>query len=429
MAIQSKYASPFRIFTGRLIGLVMRKFDIPEYFKSGLISEVKRFRSEQDKYKNDFSPTVLDYGKIRFYLARHFGFCFGVQNAIEIAYKSLEENPDERIFLISEMIHNPDVNNDLREHGIDFIQDSYGNQLIPWEEITSKDIVIIPAFGTTIETLKLLEGKGIEFKTYNTTCPFVERVWNRSAEIGTKGFTVIIHGKHNHEETRATFSHTTQNTPSLIVLNYNEAKFLSDFILGKKSVAGFFDYFKGKFSEGFNPQKDLEKIGVVNQTTMLAEETQKISDLLKQTLIEKYGTENINKHFADTRDTLCYATNDNQTATKHLLNTDADFAIVVGGYNSSNTSHLYELLSEKFTAYFIRNSKELISKNEIRHFDLVSREIKITQEYFPSKDVINIALTSGASCPDSEVEAVIGKIVSFFEIEKIQPKISIFDLL
>ncbi len=409
----------------------MRKFDIPDYFKSPFISKIKALRKETDRHKNDFSPTALDFGKAVIYLARHFGFCFGVQNAIEIAYKALNENPGKRIFLISEMIHNPDVNNDLRENGIEFIQDTFGNQLIDWDKISREDIVIIPAFGTTLETLEILKRKGINYRTYNTTCPFVERVWNRSETIGKKGFTVIIHGKRAHEETRATFSHIRKTAPSLIVRDIREAQIVADFIEGKIGAEKFLSIFEGKFSEGFAPEKDLEKLGVVNQTTMLAEETQAIADLLKNALEKKYGVENSSEHFADNHDTLCYATNDNQTATKALLKTDADLAIVVGGYNSSNTSHLYELLSGKFPSYFIRNSDEILSQEEIRHFLPEEKKLKITRNYLPEKSKIKIALTSGASCPDSEVEDIIEKIVSFYadENELQEAKAKIYDEL
>ena len=406
----------------------MRNFDVPDYFTSELISKIKNFRRKADKRKEDFSPTLLDFGKIKFYIARHFGFCFGVQNAIEIAYKALNENPDKRIFLLSEMIHNPAVNNDLREQGINFIQDALGNQFISWDKITRDDIVIIPAFGTTLETMKILEEKGIDYKKYNTTCPFVEKVWNRSEIIGRKGFTIIIHGKHLHEETRATFSHVRTNAPSLIVRNIEEAKIVADKISGKISTEEFLKFFKGKYSKDFNPDIHLNKLGVVNQTTMLAEETQAIANLLRNALKEKFGEENLKEHFADNRDTLCYATNDNQTATKKLLETDADLALVVGGYNSSNTSHLYELLSSKFKTYFIKDRNELLSRNKIRHFCLKEKRVKISENYLPAKNELKIAITSGASCPDSEVEVVIKKIVSFVDernLYKSEPKISV----
>ncbi len=396
----------------------MKQFNIPNYFNSNLISKIKNYRSVQDSRKKDFSPTVLDFGKIRFYISRHFGFCYGVQNAIEIAYSALNENPDKRIFMLSEMIHNPDVNKDLKEQGINFIQDSRGNPLTNWDEITSNDIVIIPAFGAPIETEEKLKAKGINPTRYNTTCPFVEKVWNRSYQIGEKGFSVIIHGKHNHEETRATFSHSKSSAPSLIILNIEEAEFLSRIILGEIPTDKFYEKFKDKYSERFNPEIHLEKIGVVNQTTMLAEETQAIADLLRQTMITKYGKENLPKHFADNRDTLCYATNDNQTATKALAEYDVDFAIVVGGYNSSNTGHLAKLLEEKRKTFYIRNAKEIINKDKISHFSLREKKRIESNRFLPEKEQISIAITSGASCPDSEVEAVIRKILSLYNLDK-----------
>ncbi len=400
----------------------MKKFDIPNYFKSGVISKVKNYRKINDKYKNDFSPTLLDFGKVRFYISRHFGFCYGVQNAIEIAYSALNENPGKRIFMLSEMIHNPDVNQDLKEQGINFIQDSQGNPLMDWNEITSEDIVIIPAFGAPIETEKKLKEMGINPERYNTTCPFVEKVWNRSAQIGKNGYTVIIHGKHNHEETRATFSHSKSTTPSLVILNIEEAEFLSNVIFGEIPPRKFYEKFNGKFSAGFNPEKDLQKIGVVNQTTMLAEETEAIADLLRETMIKKYGEKNLTEHFADNRDTLCYATNDNQTATKALAEYDADFAIVVGGYNSSNTSHLVELLEKNLKTYFISNVREILSPDEIFHFSLKKKTRIKSKNFLPDKEIVSIAITSGASCPDSEVEKVIEKILRFYGLENKLPE-------
>lgn len=393
----------------------MKKFDIPVYYRSSFITEIKNSRRNEDPRKKDFSPTVLDFGPVKFYLARHFGFCFGVENAIEIAYKTIEENPGKRIFLLSEMIHNPAVNNDLISMGVRFIMDTDGTQLVAWEEITPKDIVIIPAFGTTLEIEKKLNKLGIDPYKYDTTCPFVEKVWNRSAELGGKGYTVIIHGKHYHEETRATFSHSVKNSPSLIVRDISEAKFLADYILEEKTTQEFNVFFKSKFSEDFDADNDLLKVGVVNQTTMLAAETQEIADLLKETMIKKYGIDNLKDHFADTRDTLCYATNDNQDATYGLLDVAADFAIVIGGYNSSNTGHIAKLCEQEIRTYFISTHEKIISENEIIHFDLKSKSEKITTGFLPNKYPVEILITSGASCPDAVVEAVIHRIISLFE--------------
>ena len=392
----------------------MKKFDIPSFYKSGIISEIKEIRKIKDPRKQDFSPTLLDFGSLKIYLARHFGFCYGVENAIEIAYKAIDENPGKRIYLLSEMIHNPEVNNDLLLRGVRFIMETSGEFIINWNELTKDDIVIVPAFGTTREIENKLKEIGIDPYRYNTTCPFVEKVWKTSANLGDSHFTVIIHGKFDHEETRATFSHSIQNAKSVIVRNIEETRILVEIISGKRPLDEFYLHFKDKYSKDFNPEYDLRKIGVVNQTTMLAGETEEISVLLRETMSNKYGHENIKDHFADTRETLCYATNDNQKATKALLNIKADFAIVVGGYNSSNTSHIVELLEDKLPTYFINNDENLKSKNVITHYDLSERAEVRSEEYFFNSTENKIIITSGASCPDAIVDRVILKLVSFF---------------
>ena len=396
----------------------MKKFDIPAFYRSTIISRIKQFRNLKDPRKKDLKPITLDFGPVRFFIPRHFGFCYGVENAIEISYKTLESNPDKRIFLLSEMIHNPGVNDDLQNKGIRFLMDTSGNNLIDWSELTKDDIVIIPAFGTTLEIQQKLSEIGIDAYQYNTTCPFVEKVWNRSSQLGEEDFTIIIHGKHYHEETRATFSHSKIYGPSPIVRNLEETKFLAEVILGEKSKEDFYSYFDGKYSEGFDPENDLQKIGVVNQTTMLASETQEIADILKSTMINKYGIQNLSMHFACTRDTLCYATYDNQEATYGLLESPADFAIVVGGYNSSNTSHIVELCEDKLPTYFISSAEKIISKNSIKHFDIHSKAEILSEKFVPAKEKVNILLTSGASCPDSVVDQVLNKMHSFFEKTK-----------
>ena len=402
----------------------MKKFEIPDIYKSSFISRIKYKRNLLDPRKKDFSPTVLDFGPVRFFVARHFGFCYGVENAIEISYKTIEENPGKRIFLLSEMIHNPGVNNDLLSRGVKFIMDTKGNQIIKWEDLNKDDIVIIPAFGTTIEIENKLKELGIDVHKFNTTCPFVEKVWNRSEQLGKQDYTIIIHGKYYHEETKATFSHTIKNSPSVIIRNIEEAGLLGSFILGEKKEDEFYKFFKGKYSPGFNLKKDLGRIGVVNQTTMLAAETQEIADYLRKIMIIKFGKENLRQHFADTRDTLCYATNDNQESTYKLLKQKADFAVVVGGYNSSNTSHLVELCETKLKTYFISSADEIISDKVIKHFDIgINKEIT-TSNYIPAKVPVDILLTSGASCPDSVIDQVIQKFLPFFKNSKpIEPVI------
>lgn len=394
----------------------MKSFDIPDYYRSSIITPLKEFRRKRDKLKRDFTPTLLDFGPIRILIARHFGFCYGVENAVEIAYKAIAENPDKRIFLLSEMIHNPDVNADLQDRGVRFIMDTGGQQLIPWSELTANDVVIIPAFGTTLETQSQLASIGLDVAKYDTTCPFVEKVWNKASQIGQKNYTVIVHGKPSHEETRATFSHSKEAAPTVVVKDMAQTQRLAKYIIGELPVDDFYTEFAGQFSSGFNPSRDLERIGVVNQTTMLASDTQGIADYLKQVMIQKYGLteESADVHFANTRDTLCYATNDNQDATYALLTYPADFAIVAGGYNSSNTSHIVELCEEKLPTYFIESEQKILSDKLIRHFDSHTKQEVITEDFIPRHRPVSVLLTCGASCPDAIVEGILIKLISFF---------------
>ena len=393
----------------------MKKFEIPDIYKSPLISRIKEIRKLSDPRKKDFYPSLLDFGPVRFLLARHFGFCYGVENAIEISNKIIEDNPGKRIFLLSEMIHNPSVNEELISRGVKFLMDTSGNQHLDWSELSSEDIVIVPAFGTTVEIEQKLKDIGIDIRKYNTTCPFVEKVWNRSIQLGENNYTVIIHGKYYHEETRATFSRSNQKAPSVIIRNIDEAGLLGKIILNEIEQDEFYNLFRGKYSTGFDVAKDLQRIGVVNQTTMLATETQEIADLLKNIMARKFGQENISRHFADTRDTLCYATTDNQDATYGMLKENADIAIVVGGYNSSNTSHIVELCEGKLPTYFISGADKIISAKNINHFDIHNKTEINTERYLPLKYPVDIMLTSGASCPDAIVEQVLHKILSFFD--------------
>ncbi len=396
----------------------MKQFTIPYAYRSPMIAAIKKKRKEQDKLKKDFTPALLNFGPVQIYLARHFGFCYGVENAIEIAFRTVEENKGKRIFLLSEMIHNPQVNADLIQKGVQFLQDTHGKQIIPFDELKEDDIVIIPAFGTTLAIEAILKNKGIAIEKYNTTCPFVEKVWNRSAQIAEKKYSVIVHGKPTHEETRATFSHSAAATPTVVVKDMAEAQSLAKYITGEKDASGFYTEFAGKYSENFDVNLHLERIGVVNQTTMLATDTQAIADYLKNVMLEKYASdEKPEERFADTRDTLCYATNDNQSAVYGLLETPADFAIVVGGYKSSNTSHLVELCEEKLPTYYIESAANLISSKEIMHYNFHEQKEYLSSFELDRSKPLRVLMTSGASCPDAVVEEVINRLVSFFGAE------------
>jgi len=390
----------------------MKSFEVPVNYRSPLISAIKKKRKEADKMKKDYSPTLLDFGPVQIFLARHFGFCYGVENAIEIAFRTVEENKGKKIYLLSEMIHNPQVNADLQSHGITFLQDTHGKTLVPFSDITKDDIVLIPAFGTTLQIEQQLKEIGIQTEKYDTTCPFVEKVWNRSQAIASKNYTIVIHGKPTHEETRATFSHAASSGPAVVVKDMKEAVELAKYITGEKPADDFYSEFRHQHSAGFDIKKDLQRIGVVNQTTMLASDTQAIADYLKKIVTDTYQSA---EHFADTRDTLCYATNDNQTAVSGMLETKADLAIVVGGYNSSNTSHLVELCEEKLPAYFISSAEKIISATEILHHNFHTKEEILTSGFLSEKEPVRILITSGASCPDAIVENVIRKLTGFYK--------------
>jgi 4-hydroxy-3-methylbut-2-en-1-yl diphosphate reductase len=392
-----------------------RQFDVPVFYRSPIISKVKEARRLTDPRKKDLSPSVVDFGPVRFKIARHFGFCYGVENAIEIAYNALDANPGRRIFLISEMIHNPRVNDDLRSRGIRFLRTTGGEQLIPFEELDENDIVIVPAFGATLEVHEQLRQRGIDTMAYNTTCPFVEKVWKKSSQIGKKQYSIVVHGKRFHEETRATFSHARQEAPVVVVRDIEEALDLARVVRGEEDRTFFFERFSDRFSDGFDPDRDLRRIGVVNQTTMLATETQAIADLLREAMVVRYGLDDIDEHFADTSDTLCYATHENQSATYGLIEDGGDIALIVGGYNSSNTSHLVELCEEVMPTFFIRGAEEMITPEIIRHYDIHRKTVVQTDGWLPGKRPLDVVLTAGASCPDALLEEVIQRILGWMD--------------
>src|SRR5215216_1698228 len=267
----------------------MKSFDVPVGYRSSFISTIKKKRKEQDRMKKDFTPTLLDCGPLHIYLARHFGFCYGVENAIDIAFRTIEENAGKNVFLLSEMIHNPQVNDDLKKRGVRFLQDNAGKQIIPFNQLSANDIVLIPAFGTTLQIEKELRQIGIKIENYDTTCPFVEKVWNRSEVIAKEKYTIVIHGKPTHEETRATFSHASATAPSVVVKDMKQTEELAKYITGEKPAEQFYIEFKYQYSEDFDVTKHLVRIGVVNQTTMLASDTQAIADYLKEVMIKKYS--------------------------------------------------------------------------------------------------------------------------------------------
>jgi len=397
-----------------------RQFDVPEFYRSPVVSRVKAARKEADPRKKDLTPSTLDFGSFRVHLARHFGFCFGVENAIEIAYKALDEHPEKaaagRLFLLSEMIHNPHVNEDLQARGIRFLRTTTGDQLIPFGELTTDDLVIIPAFGAPTDVMDELATRGIDPTTYDTTCPFVVRVWKKSATVGAKGHTILVHGKRDHEETRATISRAKQSAPVLVLRDIDEAEDLAAVITGEQGEDFLQARFHGRMTDGFSVV-DLQRIGVVNQTTMLASETAEIAERLRQAILQRDGTDD---NVADTSDTLCYATKENQDATLSLIDAvrgaSSTVALIVGGYNSSNTSHLVELCEEAgLPTYFVRDADELVSPEEIRHFDWRTKTHLVSHDWLPLDcQPVDVLLTAGASCPDALLDQVIQRLLEWF---------------
>jgi 4-hydroxy-3-methylbut-2-enyl diphosphate reductase len=363
-----------------------------------------------------------------------------VKNAIERAYESLAENPDKRVFMLSELIHNPFVNEDLLQRGLQYLQTDKGVPFtiegvpaVPgspapllWDTLTCDDVVIIPAFGATDEDKKRLVRKGIRVAQYDATCMLVEKVWKAARAFGREGFTVIIHGKAEHEETKATFSNTRRHAPSVIIRNLDEAKLLGDYITTptpEKRVS-LLKRFAGLHTPDFDPARHLDRIAVVNQTTLLMNETAAIIDYFKAIFVGKFGPTDGPEHVggAGRKDTLCYATQVNQDALQRALAEPIDAAFIVGGKNSSNTYQLYRLCEQKLgpRAFFIQSEKSIRSPDEIEHYVFPSASHKIPghTEIRPLwKDCTGpktVLITGGASCPDGLVQQVVARINSFF---------------
>lgn len=380
-----------------------------QYF-SALVTTIRRKRLDDDPRKRDLAPSRIEHEGVTFLLARHFGFCFGVDNAVEVAYRALAENPGKRVFLVSEMIHNPAVNADLAARGVQFLRTSDGKEIIPTNTLHPEDIVIVPAFGAPLSVMDELAACGITISAYDATCPFVEKVWRRAAQLGREGFSLVVHGKGYHEETRATFSRVQTCAPGgIVVKTLDEVDDLCRFIRGEGTKEEFLVAFRSKTTPGFDPTIHLRRLGVINQTTMLAEETREVGRRVRQALLDRFGQDVIGAHFADTRDTLCYATSENQSAARALLEQKADIAIVVGGFNSSNTANLATLLRQRYITYHIRGAEDIDDEGRILHLSPEEGPV-YASDWLPTMHPVTIALTAGASTPDSAIDAVIHRL-------------------
>ena len=362
-------------------------------------SLVERIRSE---------GSVLVSGATTIRLAKQFGFCYGVERAIDLAYAARKVFPDARLFLIGEIIHNPEVNAQIAALGIRNLLDASGRPHV--EDLGPEDVVIVPAFGATVPLVEEIKQHGC--RIVDTTCGDVMSVWKRVRQNASEEVTSIIHGKASHEETLATASRALGNGNGryLIVLNLEEASRVRDFIGGSMTREEFLREFDGRFSPGFDPELHLRRIGVANQTTMLREETEAVQNLLREAIIARDGTAGNFRIF----DTICGATQERQDALKELLVRPLDLLLVVGGYNSSNTTHLAEMGVEKVPTYFIRNQDCLESPELIRHFDL-SRKEEISSRTswlpIPGREAL-IGITAGASCPNNLIEEVITRVLA-----------------
>jgi len=346
---------------------------------------------------------MMKRGHVTIKMAQSFGFCWGVERAVAMAYETRQHFPTENIWITNEIIHNPSVNQHLKNMNVEFIP--VENGIKDFSVVNSGDVVILPAFGASVQEMQTLNEKGC--KIVDTTCPWVSKVWNTVEKHKKRDYTSIIHGKYNHEETVATSSFADKY---LIVLNYKEAEYVSNYILNGGNREEFLVKFKNAYSQGFDPDQDLIQIGIANQTTMLKTETEQIGKLFEHTMMKKYGPDQLNQHF-QSFNTICDATQERQDAMIGILDEPLDLMVVIGGFNSSNTTHLQEMAIEKgIPSYHIDCAERILPDNRIEHKPL-GKSLEIQENWFPNGEVL-VGITSGASTPDKVVEEVIERILA-----------------
>lgn len=403
-------------------------------YQSQLCAAIKALARQQER--TAAAPVTLDFGAVHYVIPSHFGFCLGVKNAIERAYETLAENPGRRVFMLSELIHNPFVNEDLLRRGLRYLQtdrgvphtvDGQARSPLLWDTLTPADIVIIPAFGATDEDKRRLVRKGIAVFHYDATCMLVEKVWKAARAYGREGHTVVIHGKHEHEETKATFSNTRRFAPAVIVRNLAEAQLLGEIVVSAAPgrQAWFNEKFAGRHTPGFDVARHLQRLAVVNQTTLLMNETIEIIEHLRGIFRGKYGDDS-RVGGGGRRDTLCYATQVNQDALARALAEPLDAALVIGGKNSSNTYQLFRLCEERLGpgALFIQSEASIGSPQNVDHYvydgsglgHMEQRPLWADNSNAPRR----VLVTGGASCPDGIIQQVIARINSFFPASQLR---------
>lgn len=361
----------------------------------------------QSEYQSDLIQEIRDHhytlkrGQVTIRLAEAFGFCWGVERAVAMAYETRQHFPTERIWITNEIIHNPSVNQRLREMNVEFISVVDGQK--DFSGVGAGDVVILPAFGASVQEMQLLNDRGSTI--VDTTCPWVSKVWNTVEKHKKGDHTSIIHGKYNHEETIATSSFAGKY---LIVLNLEQAEYVANYILNGGNREEFLTKFQKASSEGFDPDRDLDRIGIANQTTMLKGETEQIGKLFERTMMRKYGPDKLNEHFLSFN-TICDATQERQDAMFDLVKEKLDLMVVIGGYNSSNTTHLQEIAIERnLPSFHIDSSDRIGPGNRIEHKPL-HKDLEVVENWLPEGE-ITIGITSGASTPDKVVADVIEKI-------------------
>jgi 4-hydroxy-3-methylbut-2-enyl diphosphate reductase len=361
-----------------------------------------------DRIRNE--GHTLQAGDLTFRVAKEFGFCYGVDRAVEYAYESRRKFPDRRIFLVGEIIHNPHVNEKLESMGITILRPGQDGRF-DFGDILSDDVVLIPAFGLRVADFTRL--RDIECVLVDTTCGSVLNVWKRVERYAREGFTAVVHGKHFHEETKATTSQVTkyENGKYLVVRNMEETRLLCRFITGSSSVADVRSVFGHKVSDGFNFEQDLQRIGIANQTTMLASESLAIAKRIEEALVERYGQDRIEEHFR-TFDTICSATQERQDAILELIEEPLDAMIVIGGYNSSNTNHLAKICSKKVTTYHIADASCVDVESGSIRFKPVDAEDEVEAGDWLT-GVRTIGMTAGASTPNNKIGETIERILQF----------------
>lgn len=401
-------------------GATVKDLETPEagkFYKRGLGLK----KEVQTLLKRDYYSQLVEYLRandyrlqaegLTFHLAREFGFCYGVDRAVDYAYQTREKFPDRRVFLTGEIIHNPHVNNRLIEMGVQFLSGQYSNGTTI-DDLQPDDVVILPAFGVSVDEFKRLRATNCVL--VDTTCGSVLNVWKRVDHYGQKGYTALIHGKYYHEETIATSSQALKYPGGkyLVVLNMEEAERVCDYIVHGGDKQAFMDYFAKAVSPAFDPDRDLKKIGVANQTTMLSSESLAIAEKVKQAMARRYGEAYLTEHFLSF-DTICSATQDRQDAILELVQKQPlDLMIIIGGYNSSNTNHLAVMASQYTTAYHIDDPSSILSGGRIRHKKVGAPDVVVSEAWLPEGE-LEIGITAGASTPNNKIGEAVERILAF----------------